>query len=203
MYATFGTKARLLTALLDIRLAPGGQASILDRPEAQAIRSERDPRRLLRRFARDYAAMSERVRPVSEVLRTAKAVKRQMAAVRKEMEAYRLEYMRTIVGWLADLATLRVPADRAAQVVWPWPAPTSGACYATSRAGPPRNTPAGSKTPSPPPCWPPGDRHRTRSWRRAHGDDQVVKPETRVVTHNFHSGATPPGISGSDLPPSL
>ena len=128
VYATFGTKARLLTALLDIRLAPGGQASILDRPEVQAIRAERDPRRLLRLFARDYAAMSERVRPVSEVLRTAKAVEPQMAAVREEMETYRLEYMRTIVGWLADLATLRVPADRAAQVVWPWPAPTSGAC---------------------------------------------------------------------------
>jgi hypothetical protein len=90
---------------------PGGQASILDRPEAQAIRSERDPRRLLRRFARDYAAMSERVPPVSEVLRTAKAVEPQMAAVRKEMEACRLEYMRTIVGWLADLATLRVPVS--------------------------------------------------------------------------------------------
>jgi len=126
VYATFGTKARLLTALLDIRLAPGGQASILDRPEAQAIRSERDPRRLLRRFARDYAAMSERVRPVSEVLRTAKAVEPQMAAVRKEMEAYRLEYMRTIVGWLADLATLRVPADRAAQVVWALASPDVG-----------------------------------------------------------------------------
>src|SRR5262252_1122953 len=126
VYATFGSKARLLTALLDIRLAPGGQTSILDRPEAQAIRSEHDPRRLLRRFARDYAAMSERVRPVSEVLRTAKAVEPQMAAVRKEMEAYRLEYMRTIVGWLADLATLRVPADRAAQVVWALASPDVG-----------------------------------------------------------------------------
>ena len=42
VYATFGTKARLLTALLDIRLAPGGQASALDRPEAQALRHERD-----------------------------------------------------------------------------------------------------------------------------------------------------------------
>src|SRR5499427_1116510 len=126
VYATFGSKARLLTALLDIRLAPGGQTSILDRPEAQAIRSERDPRRLLRRFARDCAAMSERVRPVSEVLRTAKAVEPQMAAVRKEMEAYRLEYMRTIVGWLADLAALRVPADRAAQVVWALASPDVG-----------------------------------------------------------------------------
>src|ERR1700756_545823 len=118
VYATFGSKARVLTALLDIRLAPGGQASALDRPEAQALRQERDPRRLLRLFARDYAAMSERVRPVSEVLRTAKAVEPEMAAVREEMEQHRFRYMRTIVTWLAQRATLRVPEDRAADIVW-------------------------------------------------------------------------------------
>src|ERR1700745_1189539 len=48
VYATFGSKARLLTALLDIRLAPGGQASVLGRPEMQAPRQERDPRGALR-----------------------------------------------------------------------------------------------------------------------------------------------------------
>src|SRR5215470_15061580 len=118
VYATFGSKARVLTALLDIRLAPGGQASALDRPEAQALRLERDPRRLLRLFARDYAAMSERVRPVSEVLRTAKAVEPEMAAVREEMEGHRLQYMATIAQWLTERATLRVPEGRAAQIVW-------------------------------------------------------------------------------------
>jgi AcrR family transcriptional regulator len=126
VYATFGSKARLLTALLDIRLAPGGQRSILDRPETQAIREERDPRQLLRLFARDYAAMSERVRPVSEVLRTAKAVEPQMAAVREEIEAHRFEYMQTIVQWLAKLAMLRVPVNRAAQVVWALASPDVG-----------------------------------------------------------------------------
>ena len=118
IYATFGNKARLLTALVDVRLAPGGQASIFDRPEVQALRQERDPRRLLRLFARDYAAMSERVRPVSEVLRTAKAVEPEMAAVREEMEEHRFRYMRTIVRWLAERGRLRVPEGRAAQIVW-------------------------------------------------------------------------------------
>ena len=65
VYASFGNKARLLTALLDIRLAPGGEASVLDRPEMRRLREERDPRRFLRTFARDYAAMSERGRPTS------------------------------------------------------------------------------------------------------------------------------------------
>jgi AcrR family transcriptional regulator len=126
VYATFGSKARLLTALLDIRLAPGGQASILDRPETQAILDESDPRQLLRLFARDYAAMSERVRPVSEVLRTAKAVEPDMASVREEMEAHRFHYMRTIVQGLASRAKLRVPLDRAAQIVWTLASPDVG-----------------------------------------------------------------------------
>jgi AcrR family transcriptional regulator len=126
VYATFGSKARLLTALVDIRLAPGGQASVLDRPEMQALRQERDPRRLLRLFARDYAAMSERVRPMSEVLRTAKAVEPEMAAVREEMEGHRLQYMATIVRWLAERAGLRVPEGRAAQIVWALASPDVG-----------------------------------------------------------------------------
>ena len=126
VYATFGTKARLLTALLDIRLAPGGQTSILDRPEAQAIMKEPDPRQLLRLFARDYAAMSERVRPVSEVLRTAKAVEPEMATVREQMEAHRFTYMRTFVQRLASRAKLRVPLNRAAQIVWTLASPDVG-----------------------------------------------------------------------------
>jgi len=126
VYATFGNKARLLTALLDVRLAPGGQTSILDRPEMQAIREELDPRQLLRLFARDYAAMSERVRPVSEVLRTAKAIEPEMAAVREKIEAYRFEYMRTIVQWLAMRTKLRVPINRAAQIVWALASPDVG-----------------------------------------------------------------------------
>ena len=126
VYATFGTKARLLTALLDIRLAPGGQTSILDRPEVQAILAEPDPRQILRLFARDYAAMSERVRPVSEVLRTAKAVEPEMATIREQMEAHRFTYMRTIVLRLASRAKLRVPLNRAAQIVWTLASPDVG-----------------------------------------------------------------------------
>ncbi len=90
------------------------------------MRAEREPRRFLRQFARDYAAMSERVRAISEVLRTAKAVEPQMAAVREEMEGYRFLYMRTVVEWLAERTTMRVPIDRAAQIVWTLASPDVG-----------------------------------------------------------------------------
>ena len=91
-----------------------------------AILEEPDPRQLLRLFARDYAAMSERVRPVSEVLRTAKAVEPEMATVREQMEAHRFTYMRTIVLRLASRAKLRVPLNRAAQIVWTLASPDVG-----------------------------------------------------------------------------
>ena len=126
VYATFGSKARLLTALLDIRLAPGGEASVLDRPEVRRLREERDPRQFLRTFARDYAAMSERVRPASEVLRTAKAVEPEMAVVREEIEGYRFQFMRTVVEWLGAITTLRTSVERAAQIVWALASPDVG-----------------------------------------------------------------------------
>lgn len=126
VYATFGSKARLLTAVLDIRLAPGGEASILDRAEVRRLREERDPRQFLRAFARDYAAMSERVRPASEVLRTAKAVEPEMAVVREEIEGNRFQFMRTVVEWLSDITTLRTSDERAAQIVWTLASPDVG-----------------------------------------------------------------------------
>jgi AcrR family transcriptional regulator len=126
VYATFGSKARLLTALIDIRLAPGGETSVLDRPEMRRLRAERDPRRFLRTFAHDYAAMSERVRPTSEVLRTAKAVEPEMAVVREEIEAYRFRFMRTVVEWLGAITALRTSVERAAQIVWTLASPDVG-----------------------------------------------------------------------------
>ena len=62
MYATFGTKARILTALIDARLNPGNnRVNVMERAEAQAVRDEPDPRRQIHLFARDIAAISARV----------------------------------------------------------------------------------------------------------------------------------------------
>src|SRR5512134_2841628 len=42
VYATFGTKVRVLTAVIDARLAPPGVDNVMDRPEAQAVREQPD-----------------------------------------------------------------------------------------------------------------------------------------------------------------
>ena len=95
-------------------------------PVVRRLREERDPRQFLRAFARDYAAMSERVRPTSEVLRTAKAVDPEMAVVRNELEGYRFQFMRTVVEWLAEITTLRTSVERATHMVWTLASPGVG-----------------------------------------------------------------------------
>jgi AcrR family transcriptional regulator len=119
VYAVFGTKARVLTALIDQRMAPAaGIDNVLSRPEAQAVRDEPNQRRQLHLFARDMAAVSARVRPVYEILRTAAAVEPAMGAIHAEMDAYRLRNMRQAADWIAAHGALRIDVDRAGQIIW-------------------------------------------------------------------------------------
>ena len=119
VYATFGNKARVLTALIDVRLAPAaGVDNVLDRPEAHAVRDEPDQRGQVHAFARDIAAISARVRPIYEIMRTASAVEPEMAAVFAEMDAYRLRNMSQAAAWIAARGPLRVDVDRAGEIIW-------------------------------------------------------------------------------------
>jgi AcrR family transcriptional regulator len=121
VYAIFGSKARVLTALIDSRLTPtAGMANVMERPEALAVRDASDQRRQVHLFARDIASVSTRVRPVYEIMRTAAAVEPDMAAIFAEMEGYRLRNMRAVADWIAARGRLRVDVDvdRAAEIIW-------------------------------------------------------------------------------------
>jgi AcrR family transcriptional regulator len=118
VYAVFGTKVRVLTAVIDARLAPPGVDNVMERPEAQAVRDETDQRAQLHRFARDIASLSTRVRPVYEVLRTAAASEPDARAVFEEMEAHRLANMGHLAEWLAARGPLRVGQNTAATIIW-------------------------------------------------------------------------------------
>jgi AcrR family transcriptional regulator len=118
VYATFGTKARVLTAVIDARLAPAGQANVLDRPEALAIRDEQDQREQIALFVDDIVAILQRVRPIYEILRTASSVEPEIAAVRAEMDGYRFTNMRHLVEWIAANGPLRVDVDAATEMIW-------------------------------------------------------------------------------------
>jgi AcrR family transcriptional regulator len=119
VYKTFGTKARVLTALIDVRLSPEPDVDrVVDRPDALAVRDEPDQRRQLHLFARDVAGLSTRVRPVYEILRTASAVEPEMAAVQREMDGYRLQNMTQVAEWLTAHGPLRVDVEEAGEIIW-------------------------------------------------------------------------------------
>jgi AcrR family transcriptional regulator len=134
VYAIFGSKSRVLTALVDQRLAPAGDVrNVLDRPQAQAVRDEPDQRLQLQAFARDMAAVSARVRPIYEILRTASAVEPEMAAIHAEMDAYRLRNMRQATDWIAAHGALRVDAERAAEIIWVLASPDVARMFCETR----------------------------------------------------------------------
>lgn len=118
VYSTFGTKARVLTALIDRTLAPAGEVNVTDRPDLGTVRDEPDQRRQVHLFARVITPVSARVRPLFEIMRTASAVEPEMAAVFAEMDGQRLRNMRRVAEWIAARGPLRVPVDRAAELIW-------------------------------------------------------------------------------------
>ena len=119
VHAVFGSKAQVLTSLIDARLVPGGSvANVTERPDAQAIRDEPDQRKQIDRFARFIAGMSTELRPVFEILRTASAVEPEMAKVFAEMDHYRLLNMQTYAKWIAANGALRVSTRKAGEIIW-------------------------------------------------------------------------------------
>jgi AcrR family transcriptional regulator len=126
VYAVFGSKVRLLTAVIDARLAPPGVANVMDRDETQAVRREPDQRRQVHLFARDMARLSTRVRPVFEVLRVAADAEPEVRSVYEEMERHRLANMRRVAEWLGANGPLTVDVDAAAHTIWVLASPDAG-----------------------------------------------------------------------------
>jgi len=119
VHAIFGNKARVLTALIDVRLVPdAGIDNITQRPDALEIRDETDRVKQIEMFAKFIARISTGLRPVFEVLRTASAVEPEMARVFEEMDRYRMINMRTYAKWIAARGPLRVSTRRAAEIIW-------------------------------------------------------------------------------------
>ena len=100
VYAAFGTKVRVLTAVIDSRLAPPGTANVTDRPEATAVGTSptsvarstcsRTTSRPCRRACAPSTRSSARPPPWSP-----------KCVVYAEMEQHRLANMRRVASWLA------------------------------------------------------------------------------------------------------
>jgi AcrR family transcriptional regulator len=127
VHAVFGSKARVLTALIDLRLVPDGSvASVRERPDALAVRDEIDQRKQIELFATFITGISTQLRPVFEILRTASAVESEMAHVFEEMDRFRMKNMQTYAKWIAARGPLRVTTRRAGEIIWTLASPDVG-----------------------------------------------------------------------------
>jgi AcrR family transcriptional regulator len=127
VHAVFGSKARVLTALIDLRLVPDGSvASVTQTPDAQAVKDELDQRKQIELFAKFITGLSVQLRPVFEILRTASAVEPEMASVFEEMDRFRMNNMQIYARWIAARGPLRVSTKRAGEIIWTLASPDVG-----------------------------------------------------------------------------
>jgi AcrR family transcriptional regulator len=121
VYAGFGSKRGVLSALMDVRVGGDDQpVELLDRPGPRAVMREPNQRRQLAHFAQDVSAISERARPVDDIIRGAAAVDGEVAALRSRLQESRFQNMSRFVAWVAANGPFRAGISEAdaAAIVW-------------------------------------------------------------------------------------
>jgi AcrR family transcriptional regulator len=119
VYAVFGSKGRVLTALIDLRLTDSsGVTNVMELPEALAIRDAKDQNEQIHLYARFMVQALKRVGSVYGMMRSAAEVDAEMSAIYEEMQAYRARNAKVIAGWIAKNGPLRVKRDRAGEIIW-------------------------------------------------------------------------------------
>jgi AcrR family transcriptional regulator len=121
VYAIFGTKKGMLSALIDLRVTGSGEGSdVLAGEGPRALRTVANQQQMLAGFAADIVPRIERVRPIDDVMQSAGAIDVEIAELRARMQENRFSKLRTFIEWLAANGPLRrdVDVDGAATIAW-------------------------------------------------------------------------------------
>jgi AcrR family transcriptional regulator len=121
VYAVFGTKRAVLSALVDLRVTGSrDESDVLATDGPRDVQSLTDQRQMVAGFATDIVERVERVRPVDDVMRSAAAIDPEVAELRARMQENRLEKLTTFTEWLAASGPLRdgMHVDEAATIIW-------------------------------------------------------------------------------------
>jgi AcrR family transcriptional regulator len=113
VYLQFGTKARLLAALLDVALVGDDEpVPLLDRPWMRSVLNETEPRARLRALASNTRRILEALGPVHAIMRAAALAEPQIAELARVHAERRLEGQANLVDWIAQGAALRPGLNR-------------------------------------------------------------------------------------------
>jgi AcrR family transcriptional regulator len=121
VYAIFGNKRAMLSAVVDFRVTGSTEGSdVLAGEEPQALRQLTDQRQIITGFATDISRRVERVRPIDDVLRGAAASDPDINDLRARMQENRFAKMGEFIGWLASKGPLRndMDIDTATATTW-------------------------------------------------------------------------------------
>ena len=127
VHAVFGTKARLLPAIVDLRLVPDESVlNVADTPEAQAVMNETDRFRQIERFGQFITKLNIALRPVFEVLRSAAPSEPAVAQMLATLEENRMRNMQRYATWFAARGPLRMSTRKAGETIFAIVSPDVG-----------------------------------------------------------------------------
>ena len=121
VYATFGTKKGILSALIDLRVTGSAEGSdVLAGEGPQALRTVTDQRRMIAGFCADIVPRIERARPIADVILSAAEVDPDIAELHARMQENRFDKLRHFIAWVAANGPLRdgMDTDAATTTVW-------------------------------------------------------------------------------------
>jgi AcrR family transcriptional regulator len=109
VHAVFGSKARLIPAIVDLRLVPDEAVpNVADSAEGRTVRDEPDPVRQIELFADFITRLNVALRPVLSVVRAAAASEPDVAETLAGLERSRRKNMQRYAEWFAARGALRV-----------------------------------------------------------------------------------------------
>lgn len=129
VYAAFGSKRAILSALIDMSVVGDEQpVPLLEREGPQAVAHETDQRRQVAMFAAGIAEIMQRMAPLFELMRAAAKTEPDIAELENSILDSRLEGMTFFVHALLQNGPLRdgLTSEAAAETVW---ALTSGEVF--------------------------------------------------------------------------
>jgi AcrR family transcriptional regulator len=127
VHAGFGAKARLIPAIIDLRLVPDESVrNVADTPEGQAVRDEADPVRQIELFADFITTLNLVLRPVIAYVRSAAVSEPEVAEALAELERNRMRNMQRYASWFAARGPLRMSPSEAGEMLFAVASPEVG-----------------------------------------------------------------------------